>query len=93
MTAQKTETIKLLSAIVTALGTLVIVPMMGWLLITTVAQGERIISLETWRGEGRRYTDEDAKRDFGVIIERIEINEQGVIENKLAIRELERIVR
>lgn len=69
---------------------IMLVPMMSWLLITVVAHGERIVSLETWRGEGDRYTDIDATRDFGVIVPLIQDNKDGVKENRLAIRDLEK---
>jgi len=72
--------IKLCASIVTALGMVVLVPLVSWALLATVQQGERITSLETWRGEGRRYTDVDAERDFGVVLQLIKSNKDDIID-------------
>jgi hypothetical protein len=78
MATNTSDTIRLIAAIVTALCMVVLVPLMTWVLLATVSQGERIIALETWRGEGRRYTDVDAKKDFGVVLQLIAINESNI---------------
>jgi len=51
----------------------------------------RVVALETWRGDGRRYTGEDAERDFGVLSNVLE--KQGLVleDHEMRIRSLERV--
>ena len=86
---QKNDSIKTLAAIVTALGMIVLVPLQTWTLLQTVEQGNRLTKLETWVGEGRQYSEEDALRDFGVIITELSRNAEGIEQNRLSIRNLE----
>ena len=86
---QKNDSIKTLAAIVTALGMIVLVPLQTWTLLQTVEQGNRLTKLETWVGEGRQYSRDDALRDFGVIITELSRNAEGIEENRLSIRDLE----
>lgn len=91
MATSTSDTIRLIAAIVTALCMVVLVPLMTWVLLATVSQGERIIALETWRGEGRRYTDVDAKEDFGVVLHLIRTNEAEIKANRISINEIRKI--
>ena len=86
------ELVKLLASIITAMCMLIIVPIAIWTLTTVIGYGGRIVSLEEWRGEGRRYTDIDAGKDFGVVIVEVRQNKAGVTENQLAIKELSNAV-
>ena len=86
---QKTENIKTLAAIVTAIGMIALVPLQAWTLSQTVEQGNRLTKLETWVGEGRQYSRDDALRDFGVIITELSRNAEGIEQNRLSIRTLE----
>ena len=86
---QKNDSIKTLAAIVTALGMIVLVPLQTWTLLQTVEQGNRLTKLETWVGEGRQYSEEDALRDFGVIVTELSRNAEGIERNRLSIRNLE----
>ena len=86
---QKNDSIKTLAAIVTALGMIVLVPLQTWTLLQTVEQGNRLTKLETWVGEGRQYSRDDALRDFGVIITELSRNAEGIEQNRLSIRNLE----
>ena len=86
---QKNDSIKTLAAIVTALGMIVLVPLQTWTLLQTVEQGNRLTKLETWVGNDRQYTRDDALRDFGVIITELSRNAEGIEQNRLSIRNLE----
>jgi hypothetical protein len=72
---------------ITALGMVVLVPLLTWVLLNSVDHGTRLTSLETWRGDGRRYTPEDAQKDYGIIIEKISLNFAGDLETQLELKE------
>jgi len=84
--ADNGDIIRLMASIVTAIGMLILVPLTSWGLLSIVSLGERTASLEAWRGEGRRYTDVDAEKDFGVVLRLIELNEEGIQRNEAEIR-------
>jgi len=84
------DSISFIASVITAICTFIIVPLMTWVLLTTVTQGERIVSLESWRGEGRRYTSDDAEKDFGVVLNLIEQNKSRIAENTQSIKEITR---
>lgn len=70
------EYIKLLAAIVTAVGMMILVPLQGWTLSRVVEHGERLTAVEQWTQafvrEGGRYTADDAVRDLGVVMRLLE---------------------
>jgi hypothetical protein len=70
------EYIKLLAAIVTAVGMMILVPLQGWTLSRVVEHGERLTAVEQWTKafvrEGPRYTADDAVRDLGVVMRLLE---------------------
>lgn len=82
------EMIRLVAAIVTAIGMVILIPLMSWSLLAIVSLGERTTSLEVWRGEGRRYTSVDATKDFGVVLRLIEANAEAIEENSDSIRRM-----
>jgi hypothetical protein len=83
----RNESIKLVATVIIALCNMIFLPVAGWAMLSIVDVKERVIALETWKGSGDRYTAQDASKDFGVIVERIMINSEGVKENRLAIKD------
>lgn len=51
---------------------------------------ERVVRIETWMGEGRRYTKEDATRDIGVLSEVLEKSGLVLDDHEGRIRSLEK---
>ena len=88
-TAQK-ETIKALSGAISAIALAIVVPLQVWALTRIVAIGESVVSINTWMGEGSRYTETDAAKDFGVVTKVLDAQGKEIDDHEHRIRNLER---
>lgn len=79
----------MLCSIITALGMVVLVPLLTWVLLSMLSHEKRIVAIEVWKGDEKVYSPRDAEKDFGVVIERININIDGIKENRLEIKNVQ----
>jgi hypothetical protein len=87
MSYDNRENLKLFASIIAAVCLVVIVPMFGWGIKSFVdfarETDSRLAVLEYNANSGTKYTEEDAHRDLGIIIEKIN-------DHELRIRDIER---
>lgn len=89
MADEKRENIKFLATLVTALCGIVLVPINAWALNKLIDQGERLARVETWIGDGARYTSDDADRDIGILADLLRRQGLTLDDHEARIRKIE----
>lgn len=90
MGIEQKDTVRFLANIITAFCGVVLVPLNAWALNKLVHQGERLTAIETWMGEGSRYTDADAAKDVGILAKILEAQGKEIDDHESRIREIEK---
>jgi len=90
MSTPQKETVRVLASVITAVCSLVLLPIAGWCLLTVAKHDRQLAAIDSWRQEGSRYTGEDAARDFGVVTKLLEEQGKRIDDHAGRIRELEK---
>jgi len=88
--SSKQEIFKAVAAIATACFTGILIPIAVSINSKVSDHSARIIKLESWQGDGRRYTSSDALKDYGVITSVLESQGLKLDDHENRIRSIER---